>query len=118
VIPSSSIGLPFISGTGYLFGEAVLKMLFRTLLLEARYRGNAIVYLFHSYEFTAFLGRGTGRSFEQPFHHSLYVKSHHRRFLLHKRMFERMFLGQNICSMRASDYIANYLGGVAEATTG
>jgi len=116
VIPCSSIGLPFISGTGYLFGEAVLRMLFRILLLEARRRGNGIVYLFHSYEFTPFLGRGS--SFEQPVHHSLYIKSHHRRFSLHKQMFERMFSDQNICSIRASEYIANYLDGIAEASSG
>jgi len=116
VIPSSSIGLPFISGIGYLFGESVLSMLYRILLFEASRRGNAIVYLFHSYEFTPFLGWGP--FFEQPFHHSFYIKSHHRRFLLHKRMFERMMFGQKICSIRASEYIANYLGGIGEATSG
>jgi peptidoglycan/xylan/chitin deacetylase (PgdA/CDA1 family) len=51
-VPVSALAIPFISSTLYVFGAGFMKMLFRTLYLEARRTGKPIVYLFHPYEFT------------------------------------------------------------------
>lgn len=60
VIPLSSIGLPFISGSLYLFGLSFMRKFYILLLKEAIRVGKPIVYLFHSYEFCRYTGNHLG----------------------------------------------------------
>lgn len=56
VIPLSCIGFPFISGMLYIWGLNFMKIFFRMLLKESLRNNKPIVYIFHSYEFTEYIG--------------------------------------------------------------
>lgn len=46
-IPQSSFIFPFISNSGIAFGGTFMKLFFRMLYIESRFRRNPIVYMFH-----------------------------------------------------------------------
>ncbi|MBI2524638.1 MAG: WecB/TagA/CpsF family glycosyltransferase [Candidatus Rokubacteria bacterium] len=87
VVPLSTIGLPFVSGVLYLFGLRLMKTFFRLLVWEARRRGTAIVYLFHSYEFSQRTAPGASgwcdggrRGGRHRWHHRLYEQDREYRY--------------------------------------
>ena len=51
VVPVSALGLPFISGSLYVFGLEFMKRFFKLLYCESRKTGKPIVYLMHPAEF-------------------------------------------------------------------
>ncbi len=67
VVPLSGAGVPFVSGSLFLFGRAAARALFTAACAEARLTGAPIVFLFHSYEQTPYAG---GR--RRPPHQRLY----------------------------------------------
>lgn len=46
-IPQSSFIMPFMSNTGIAFGKTFMKMFFKSLYLESRFKHNPIVYMLH-----------------------------------------------------------------------
>ena len=88
VLPLSAFGLPLISGVLYLFGMTVAKTLFRLLLAEAHHEPQpALVYLFHSYEFTSRLHAAPDN---RPFQQRLYISNPERRYAMHRELVEYM----------------------------
>lgn len=88
VVPLSCMGIPFLSGSLFLFGLSAMKVLFRALLFEAERHGSPIVYLFHSYEFTEYTEDIAGCDGSHPAAdtekrkalHRLYTKDRERRY--------------------------------------
>lgn len=107
VIPLSGFGLPFLSGTMYLLGITVMRALFRGLVLEARRFGNPIVYLFHSYEFTRYIGGDDMAC--RPLHHRLYSSDPEHRLQQHKSLWQHMLQSGDVAPLPASQYIKDYL---------
>jgi len=87
VIPLSGLGFPFISGMLYIFGMRFMKLLFQLLLKESLRNKNPIVYLFHSYESTKYVGKegltndtsGINRN-RRSFIHNLYSSDPEMRY--------------------------------------
>ena len=88
VVPLSCKGIPFLSGSLFLFGLSAMKALFKTLLIGAKRHGSPIVYLFHSYEYAEYTGDkavGAGSSPPETAEkrkalHGLYAKNRDRRY--------------------------------------
>ena len=112
VVPLSCIGIPFLSGSLFLFGLAAMKILFRTLLIEAKRQRSPIVYLFHSYEFANYTGAHTGNN--GPFPpvyaekrkalHRLYVRDRKRRYEETLDLFRYILSFRSVRPMTAHDY--------------
>ena len=100
VVPLNAIGIPLISGSLFLFGLAAMKFLFRCLLAEARLTGAPLVYLFHSYEFTRYLGGG-----KRPAHHRLYVRDPAHRLALHRQFLHFMLAQPGVVPVTASTFL-------------
>jgi Polysaccharide deacetylase len=100
VVPLSTLGIPLISGSLFLFGLAAMKLLFRCLAAEARRTGAPLVYLFHSYEFTRYLG-GSRR----PPHQRLYTSDPARRLAMHRQFLRFMLEQRGVVPVTASAFL-------------
>ncbi|MBN2070070.1 MAG: polysaccharide deacetylase family protein [Candidatus Krumholzibacteriota bacterium] len=119
VIPLSGFGIPFLSGSLFLFGLSAMKVLFRKLLSEAERKRCVIVYLFHSYEFAEYTG---GVEDDAPFsdHHAvakrkslhrLYRKDRKKRYEDSFELFRYMTSFDTIRPLTGSEYLETVLGG-------
>ena len=113
VVPLSCLGVPFLSGLLYLWGAGSTKAFFEILLEEARWSRKPIVYLFHSYEFSAY--RGTARTAEgkdaataaikRKLLHRLYLRDRERRYEMTRVLFEHMLSKAQIKPMTGQEYV-------------
>jgi hypothetical protein len=104
VVNLSSLGIPFLSGILYLVGLRFMQMLFQALLLEARFTGRPIVYLFHSYEFTNLL-----YSDRLPWHQRAYISDRERRYEMNLALLKYMCSSPNVCPMTANTFLEKQL---------
>jgi hypothetical protein len=103
VVPLSCVGLPFVSGVLYLLGFQFTKMFYSFLLLEANWFSKPIVYMFHSYEFTA-----CRAAINQKRLHRLYIQNREKRYQKNLMLLKYMSAGKNIQLMTGSEYIRIY----------
>lgn len=102
VVPLSSLGLPFLSGTLFLLGLPFMKLFANLLYYEAKYSGKPIVYLFHSYEFSPLAGmKNPGRKFL----HRLYLQSREKRYEKQMNLLSHLVSLRNAISLTASEYV-------------
>jgi len=101
VVPTSSLGAPLSSGLRYLAGERVFGGVTRLLASEARARGGALVYLFHSYEFT----RRTARSDRRPLHQRFYPRDPEERYQANRGVLRDVLALPGIESLPACAYL-------------
>ncbi|MDJ0719291.1 MAG: polysaccharide deacetylase family protein [Prochloraceae cyanobacterium] len=100
VVNLSSLGVPFLSGVLYLGGLRLMQAFFLALLAEARRRRGAIVYLFHSYEFTSLTHLG-----RQPWHQRLYLSDRPRRYEMNLALLNYMSTYPGVQPMTASTFL-------------
>lgn len=112
VVPLSSIGIPFISGILYLFKLRFMKFIFRLLYNEAKKTSKPIVYLFHSYEFTKYLGTTKENDQEKiitkqkrPLHQSLYMSNPEQRYQMNIDLFKYMLSFDSVLPMTGKEYV-------------
>lgn len=98
VIPNSAMGLPFLSGTLHLFGLSLTRRLFDRLVRDAARREGVVVYLFHSYEHTRFVGRRR----DLPLRQRLFRQDRAERWRRHERLLDHVVASQRIASMTTS----------------
>lgn len=103
VIPMRTFGIPFISGSLYIFGLTLMKLYFCLLLLESKRCNKPIVYLFHSYEHTP---HNIGKD-NRPLRQKLYTKDHEKKYRKNLDFLKFMTSFSNVKAMRAIDYINN-----------
>ncbi|HMS66229.1 MAG TPA: hypothetical protein PKD83_13380 [Ignavibacteria bacterium] len=110
VVPLSCIGFPFISSMLYIFGLNFMKAFYRILLKESIATKKPIVYLFHSYEFTADvkLKRTELKNHNNSFLHNFYINDIKRRYELNLSLIRYMLSFDSVCPMNSSQYI-NFL---------
>jgi hypothetical protein len=116
VVPLSCLGVPFLSGLLYLWGAGFMMAFFEILLDEARRIQKPIVYLFHSYEFSAY--RGTARTEDgantaaaaakRKFLHSLYLRDRKRRYEVTRTLFEHMLSKARVRPMTGREYVQQF----------
>jgi hypothetical protein len=111
VIPLSSIGIPFISGILYLFGLQFMKRFFLTLMRESEKTGKPIVYIFHSYEFTEYVGHKDRNNYlkylernKRPFIHKLYLSDPGKRYNMNMELFKYMLTFDSIRTFTGKQY--------------
>lgn len=112
VVPVSSIGIPFISGVLYLFGLRFMKFIFILLYKESKKTNKPIVYLFHSYEFTKYLGTTKESDQEiiktkhkRPLHQSLYISNPEQRCQMNINLLKYMISFDSVCPMTGKEYV-------------
>jgi peptidoglycan-N-acetylglucosamine deacetylase len=111
-IPLSCIGLPFISGLLYLFGMKFMKKIFRLLLKESLKTQKPIVYLFHSYEFTNYVGfkKDCNKNTEikrpkKSFIHKFYISDPIKRYNMNIDFLKYMLTFNSISPITGKTYI-------------
>jgi hypothetical protein len=112
VVPLSGFGAPFLSGMLYIFGVRFMKMFFRALFEEARHSKAPIVYLFHSYEFTDYLGKTEEASSRndvarQKILHRLYVQNRAWRYSATFALLTHMASYRCVRPMTGREYVAS-----------
>lgn len=101
VVPTSSFGAPLSSGSRYLLGGAVSAGLMSLLAREARLRRGALVYLFHSYEFT----RRTEIRDERPLYQRLYPRDPEWRYRANRSLLARALASADVEASTAGVYV-------------
>lgn len=101
VVPSSALGAPFSSGLRYLLGRRITARLADFLAHEARRREGALVYLFHSYEFT----RRTARLDRRPLHQRLYPRDPEWRYQANRSLLARVLAQPDVEAVTASAFL-------------
>jgi hypothetical protein len=111
-IPLSCIGLPFISGLLYLLGIKFMKNFFLLLLKESLKTQKPIVYLFHSYEFTNYIGfkkdcnKKTGiKRNKQSFIHKFYTSDPVKRYNMNIDLLRFMLSFNSVNPITGKTYI-------------
>ncbi len=113
VVPLSCLGAPFLSGSLYLCGLGFMKAFFEILIAEARRIRKPIVYLFHSYEFSAYrgsalVGAETGAATaaaRRKALHRLYLRDRERRYEMTRALFEHMLSKAAVRPMTGREYV-------------
>jgi hypothetical protein len=111
VVPLSCLGAPFLSGSLFLCGAGFMKAFFELLVDEARRIRKPIVYLFHSYEFSAYRGparAGDGKgaaTAKRKFLHGLYLRDRERRYETTRALFEHMLSKGRVKPMTGHEYV-------------
>ncbi len=109
IVPMRCIGLPFISGSLFLFGLAFMKTLGRILMMEAHRSGAPVVYLFHPYEFATYTGKREGRdtgSARRKLLHRLYRQNREWRYNANLALIEYMVSFDGAVPMSSREYVA------------
>ena len=101
VVPTTALGAPLSSGWLYLSGTPLFAAFAGLLAREARMRGGALVYFFHSYEFA----RRVARRDERPLHQRLYPRDPHRRYRANLELFASWLAQPDVEAMTASEYV-------------
>jgi peptidoglycan/xylan/chitin deacetylase (PgdA/CDA1 family) len=107
VVPTSALGAPFSSGARYVAGSWLFAAFTELLALEARLRGGALVYLFHSYEFAS---RNTWRPDDRPWHQRIYPRDPARRYRANLRLLERLLAQADVEPFTATEYLERLEG--------
>jgi hypothetical protein len=103
VVPLSCIGVPFISGTMYLFGYRFMRTLFNVLFRESLLSSKPIVYMFHSYEFCPKI---PGKKQKQL--HRLYMQNREKRYQQNLRFLRYMISFHRARPMTAAEYLDHF----------
>jgi hypothetical protein len=106
VVPTSALGAPLASGVRYLAGAWPFAGFAGFLALEARLRGGALVYLFHSYEFA----RRTAQRDDRPWLQRLYPRDPRRRYHANLRFLERFLARPDVEPLPAVEYLERLQG--------
>jgi hypothetical protein len=114
VIPLSTVGIPFTSGVLYLFGLGFMKILFNILVNEALKKNKPIVYLFHSYEFTPYIGisgkiAGVDKD-KRKLIHRFYKGTPASKYDLNINLFKHMLAADMIFPLTGKNYINSIPG--------
>lgn len=104
VVPLRSMGLPFLSGTLYLFGLHFMKMFFNLLFKESQKSNKPIVYLFHSYEFCEINRTDTKNSAKQKLLHRIYHQDRNKRLKLNLELIKYMISFSEVEPMTARSF--------------
>ena len=102
VVPTTALGAPLSSGLRYLAGARLFAGFLGLLAREARLRGGALVYLFHSYEFA----RRTSRTDGRPLHQRLYPRDPRWRYRANLRLLADALARPGVEALTASTYLA------------
>jgi hypothetical protein len=105
MVPLSSACFPFVSGMLYLFGLAFMKLLFRLFLYETRMSGGPIVYLFHSYEFSAFRSGGNQKRL-----HRFYTQDREKRYTQNLALIRYMAVHAGMQPVTGHRYVDSFAG--------
>lgn len=101
VVPMSALGAPLSSGSRYLAGARLFAGFAGLLAREARRRGGALVYLFHSYEFA----RRIAQADDRPLHQRLYPRDPRRRYRANLSVLAELLARQDVEALAASAYL-------------
>lgn len=112
VIPLSGLGLPFVSGTLYLFGEGPTRAFAGALRRRAARAGAPLVYLYHSYEFVE---SPEGDADHRSWHHRLYMGPAARRRAANEALISHMTDALGCRAVTTSAWLAEAAAGRAAA---
>jgi hypothetical protein len=104
-VPTSALGAPLSSGARYLAGAWLFAGLRILLELEARLRGGALVYVFHTYEFARKAERD-----ERPWHQRMYTRDPAWRYRVNLRLLEDLLAQADVEPLPASEYLERLEG--------
>ena len=101
VVPLSGMGLPFVLGSVFIFGECFMLQLAKAITKIANQTSAPIVYLFHSYDFTQIMNDLDNR----PWHQLLYPKLAEERYRINQRFLKNLISDLGLKAISAQEFL-------------